>query len=72
MRDSAEPIDIEAAILTIFAHDVTYLKDGLLILVHLSMHVSSMQRVWVRDLEIAEREIHSDCDLHLPALREVV
>ena len=72
MGDTTETVHIEATFFCILAHDIADLKNGLLILVHLSVAHLPMQRLLIGDLQVAKREIDSDRNLHLPSLREVV
>lgn len=72
MRDSTETVHIKATLFRILAHDIADLKDSLLVLVHLSMAHLPMQRLLIGNLQVAKREIDSDCNLHLPSLGEVV
>ena len=70
MRNTSKAIDVEAFILRILAHDVAYLKDSFLVLVHLTMAHLAMKGVLVSDLKVAQSEINCDRHLHLPALRQ--
>lgn len=58
--NTAETVDIEAALEGVLAHDVADLEDGPFVLVHLSVFELSVERVGVLDLEVAQRKV--DCD----------
>lgn len=70
--NAAETVDVEATLEGVLAHDVADLEDGPLILIHLSILELSVQRSGVFYLEIAQREVDCDRDVHLPAMFQIL
>jgi hypothetical protein len=70
--DATEAIHVKATVLSVPTHDITDFKDGLFVLIHLSILKLSVKGALVFDLQITQREIDSNGNVHLPALTEVL